>query len=135
MDPVPNKSVAFRFRSTRLSEADFESLDRLRETIVEKARRTVDPEATGFDMKASDDGGFFPTGDDFDDWRDRYLEVILVASRRISLAVLSLGFAIAGASLMNGNNTSGYGQISLAAAGIFAIWTAAANIFGSRSGR
>jgi|JI102314A1RNA_FD_contig_61_2160885_length_438_multi_2_in_0_out_0_1 hypothetical protein len=82
---------------------------------------------------SSDDGNFFSTDDDYYDWRDRLNEVILIASRRISLALLSIGLAMAGASLMHEAHTSGYGLVILIASGAFAIWAAAANIFGTRS--
>jgi hypothetical protein len=85
-------------------------------------------------MATSDDGSFFST-DDYVSWRDRLNEVILVASRRISLAILSIGFAIAGANLMGQADTSGYGLTSLIASGAFGIWAAAANLFGPGSNR
>jgi hypothetical protein len=127
--------TSFRFPTTRLAEADFQRLDRIREAIVENARRTVDPDGTGFDMRMSDDGSFFGTDDPLADWRDRLLDDILIASRRVSLAVLSAGFAIAGAAMVGGATTAGFGQISLGASGVFAIWATAANLFGSRSSR
>jgi hypothetical protein len=139
MIPNFNKPAGFRFPTVRLSEADFQRLDRVREGILEKARRTVDPEGTGFDMmmQGSDDGSFFgPTEDPLlDDWRDRMIDVISIASRRVSLAVLATGFAIAGATMVGGGTTSGFGQASLVLSGVFTIWATAANLFGLRSGR
>ena|SRR5215216_3358213 len=133
-----NKPAGFRFPTARLSEADFQRLDRVREGILEKARRTVDPEGTGLDMmmQGSDDGSFFGSTEDmFDDWRDRMIDIISITSRRVSLAVLATGFAIAGATMVGGGTTSGFGQASLALSGVFAIWATAANLFGPRSSR
>src|SRR5262245_54398783 len=132
--PAP---AGFRFPSRRLTEADFQRLDRVREAMFEKARRTVDPEGTGFDLTASDDSSFFSLtdGDPFADWRDRMIDVISIASRRVSLAILSVGFAIAGAWIVSAGVNSRYGSASLIASGVFAIWGAGANVFGSRASR
>ena len=70
----------------------------------------------------TDDGSFFPPTDD--DYRDRFIDVISLASQRVSLAVLSAGFALAGANLVAANTTAGY--VSLGAAAVFGIWAAAA---------
>lgn len=78
----------------------------------------------GIDNMSTDDGSFFPQqGDDF----DRYIDVISVASRRVSLAVLSAGFAYAGASMVGAETTSLYGRVSLGLAVLFGVWTAATN--------
>jgi hypothetical protein len=136
--PGTGKPAGYRFPSDRLSEADFERLDRVRAEIVDRARRTVDPEGTGLDvmMMASDDGSFFgPTEDMLEDWRDRIIDVISITGRRVSLAILAAGFAVAGAALTRDGAVSGYGQASMVAAGAFALWAVAANVFGPRARR
>lgn len=79
----------YRFPTEHLSEADFQRLDGIREAIVANARRSVDPEGHGFDvmMMASDDGSFFSSDDWVEDWRDRFINVLSLVARRISLAV------------------------------------------------
>ncbi len=72
---------------------------------------------------ATDDGSFFPQGDDF----DRYIDVISLVSRRVSLAVLSAGFAVAGASLVGANTASLYGRVGLGLAVLLGAWAVAAN--------
>ncbi|HYT73898.1 MAG TPA: hypothetical protein VEL79_04035 [Vicinamibacterales bacterium] len=71
----------------------------------------------------TDDGSFFPKGDDF----DRFIDVISLVSRRVSLAILSAGFAVAGASMVGANAESLYGRVGLGLSVLFGAWAAAAS--------
>lgn len=126
------------FPTEGLSDSKIEELNRIREAIMERARQTVDPEGTGFDavMMASDDGSFFNTDEeDPRDWMNWLINVISLASQRVSLAVASAGFAIAGSVMAGNDRTAGWGQAGLAVAVIFAVWLVAVNVMRPKSGR
>jgi hypothetical protein len=138
MSGGPDTRYPYGFPTGNLSEAKIEELNKIREAILANARRKVDPEGRGFDaqmMASSDDGGFFPSTDDWFDWRDRFINVLSLVSQRVSLAVLSAGFAIAGANMVGTERAGSWGQASLAVAGVFAAWSVVANLMGPKSGR
>jgi hypothetical protein len=124
-----------------LSDAQMQELHKKRKEIIANARRTVDPDQTGFDaVMMSDDSNFFDSTDDpafrdWLDWAERMISMVSIVSQRVSLAIASAGFAMAGATLAGSERTAGLGQVSMTVAGIFAIWFTVANIRGSRSGR
>jgi len=79
---------------------------------------------------ATDDGGFFGETEEeqFGDWlhwAERFVDGILLASQRVSLALAAGGFAIAGSSLID--KAPMLGQLSLGAAGLFGVWFIVAN--------
>jgi len=117
-----------------LADEKLDELARVRHAIVANARRTVDPDGTGFDatMQSSDDGSFFFTDDWFVAWGDRVINVLSVITQRISLAVLSAGFAIAGANMINTAPSVGYGRASLVASGLLGGWVVVAGLLGTR---
>jgi hypothetical protein len=107
-----------------------------------KTRTTIDPDGTGFDamMQGSDDGGFFGFTEEQQfhewlDWAERFINIISLVSQRVSLAVASAGFAIAGATMVGTERAAGLGQVSLVVAVAFAVWFAAANIREAKTGR
>jgi hypothetical protein len=126
------KRYRFRFPTSHLSEADFQNLDQVREKIMADAQRTVDPEGKGFDatMMGSDDGSFgvFTDESAWDDWRDRITDLASIASRRVSMSVLSAGFAMSGSNMLGTEANTGYGLGCFAMSGLFTIWAVTANL-------
>jgi hypothetical protein len=112
--------------------------ERYREKIKSRARRTVDPLGTGFDafMQSSDDGGFFNTDEedlrDWLDWAERFTTILSLVSQRVSLAIASAGFAIAGANMVGTDRGGSLGLASLAVAGVFGVWYAAVTASGAK---
>ena len=72
----------------------------------------------------TDDGSFLPVREED---IDRFIDVISLSSRRVSLAVMSAGFALAGASMVAANNASLYGRVGLGLAVLLGGWAAAAH--------
>jgi len=74
---------------------------------------------------ATDDGDFFGVTEeeqfrDWLDWAERLIDVISLASQRVSLAIAAGGFAAAGAYMVG--RSPMLGQASLGAAGVFGVW-------------
>jgi hypothetical protein len=79
----------------------------------------------------TDDGGFFGVTEeeqfhDWLDWGERFVDVVSLASQRVSLAIAAGGFALAGSNLIEKAPMLGYA--SLGAAGVFGIWIAVASL-------
>ena len=131
------KQRTANFPKGNLSDSQIQELNEIREAIMSRARRTVDPDGTGFDaFMLSDDGSFFNTDDgdplDWLDWGERFISTISLVSQRVSLAIASAGFAIAGATIVGTERGGSLGLASMAVAGVFGVWFAAVTAMGVR---
>jgi len=80
---------------------------------------------------ATDDGSFFGATEeeqfrDWLDWGERFVDVVSLASQRVSLAIAAGGFAVAGSNMIERAPMLGY--LSMGAAGVFGIWIAVASL-------
>ena len=134
-DRVKQRSAGFP--KGTLSDAKVQELNEIREAIMSRARRTVDPNGTGFDaVMMSDDSSFFNTDEDdprdWLEWGERFLSIVSLVSQRVSLAIASAGFAIAGATMIGTERGGSLGLVSMAVAGVFGAWFAAVTAMGAR---
>jgi hypothetical protein len=119
----------------KLSKERIEEIYEIRRAIKEGARQKVDPEGTGFDpvMMGTDDGDFFGVTEeaqfqDWLDWAQQLVNVISLVSQRIGLAIVSVGFAIVGSTLVSSERSLSLGQVSLGISAVFTVWFAVANL-------
>jgi hypothetical protein len=79
----------------------------------------------------TDDGSFFGVTEeeqfrDWLDWGERFVDAVLLASQRVSLAIAAGGFAVAGSNMIEKAPMLGY--LSMGAAGVFGVWIAVASL-------
>ena len=96
---------------------------RLRQVLLERARKTVDPNKVGFDaLMVTDDPDFFPTDEgDYLDLIDPVINVIFEGAVRLGLAVITAGVAIAAAHMFTSEAGSRYATTTLLVAAAFAV--------------
>jgi hypothetical protein len=96
----------------------------LRDAIMDRARRQVDPGNTGFDPRMSIES--FPTDDmlfrDWWDWVERIVKYILVAATRVTLGIITAGGVIGAAQLYGTPAGSQYAGITLGISALFGAW-------------
>jgi len=123
-----NGSDPLRPEGLDLSKLSTDEIHKLKDAILERARKTVDPAGTGFDMlmMTTDDGDFFPTDDitikDWWNWIERVINVISVASTRLGVGVIAAGGAIAASHMFGSEGGSHYARITLGVSAVFALW-------------
>jgi hypothetical protein len=109
-----------------LSKLSAEGIYKLRDELIEQARRKVDPNGTGFDARMSIHDEF-PWADDGRRFLEAFEAVIWIVTQgltRLGLCIIAAGGAIA-ASLMFGNEAgSHYAGATLLVSLLFAIWFA-----------
>jgi hypothetical protein len=124
-----------------LSKMSVEELDRLREEILKRARKTVDPEGTGFDplMMSTDDSGVFSTDDvtfaDWLDWVQQGMRTIVDASVNVGISVIAAGGAIAASQMFATERGWAYAGTTLAVSGAFAAWFVVGSLASRLRGR
>ena len=109
------------------SKPNMDDIRRVRDTIIENARRKVDPARTGFDATMSDESGGFTDDGEFAhwwDWIEQIVRVISDGSTRIGLGVIAAGAAIASGLMFSSDRGSAYGGVTLIVAAGFAAWFA-----------
>ena len=112
-----------------LSKLSSEEIHRLKDTIIEQARRKVDPEETGFDARMSFSD--FQTDDwaeNWWEWLERVSRAISDGATRIGLGVMAGAGVIGAAQLFNSEGGSHYATIVLGVSGLFALWFAASAV-------
>jgi len=125
-----------------LSEEQVKKIYAIRDEIMRQARLKVDPNQTGFDaqMQGTGDGDFFGVTEeqqfeDWLDWAENFLNVISRVSQRVSLAVVTGAFAIAGSIMAGSPRTETAGFAALGLAGAFAVWFAVSVVSGIKGQR
>ena len=114
-------SHPFRPADLDLSALSSSELDELREAIVERSRRLVDPRGVGYDPTMSEPA-WFDTGDpatSWWEWGETVARAISDASTRIGLAGIA-GGGVIGSGIMFGAGHSGVAWLTLVVSGVFA---------------
>jgi hypothetical protein len=140
MSQHSNEHASFRPEGLDLSTLSADEIHRLRDAIVDRARKAVDPQGTGFDMRmmATDDGGFDTDDVTFADWWtwvERMATVISEAATRVGLALIVAGGAIAASHLYGSADGGRYAGLTLGVSGVFALWFVVSAIVSAMRGR
>ena len=114
-----------------LSTLSAEEIHRLRDAILERTRKTVDPNGTGFEMHMMSDV-MFNTDDmaitDWWTWVERVFPIISEAATRIGLAVIAAGGVMASAQMFATEAGSRYAGLTLTVSAGFGLWFAASAV-------
>jgi hypothetical protein len=111
-----------------LTQLSGEEILQLRDSIMARARRTVDPDERGFDpLMMSEEGSDFFGSEDLSsrfgwNWNIQVVDAFSRASRRLGLAVISAGTAIAASNMFASPAAAPFARITLALSAIFGAW-------------
>jgi hypothetical protein len=109
-----------------LSKLGAEEIYKLRDELIEQARRKVDPNGTGFDARMSIHEEF-PWADDGRHFLEAFEAVIWIVAQgltRVGLCIIAAGGAIAAGLMFGSEAGSHYASATLLVSLLFAIWFA-----------
>jgi hypothetical protein len=106
---------------------------RIRKALFERARKSVDPDQTGFDaVMVTDDSDFFPTDEgDYLDLIDPVINVLFDGAVRLGIAVIAAGVAIAASQMFGSPAGTAYAVPTLLVSGGFAVWFVVSAVAGA----
>jgi hypothetical protein len=134
-EPAP-----FRPQGLDLSTLSADEIHQLRDAIVDRARQTVDPHGTGFDMRMmGTDDDLFTTDDmtmaDWWTWVERVATAVSEGATRVGIGVIAAGGAIAASHMFGSPEGSRYASLTLGVSGAFALWFVASAAISATRGR
>lgn len=106
-------------QASNQSKPNLEDILKLRDAIMEEARRKIDPEGKGIDGQMSFAGGW---GDRWDWGEGRFLMAFMAVFVRVELAIISGLGAIAAGIMFGSEAGSHYAALTLGVSAALALW-------------
>jgi hypothetical protein len=117
----------FRPEEMDLNQLTIEELSELKDSIMARARESIGPAGFNPIMMDTGDGGnpmdwYTDPPDWFTDFMDSLVQVVNLASRRLSLAIMTVGMGVIGVTAGGTERGNAYGTIALGATAALGVW-------------